>query len=403
METTIQDITGQFTGRIIAVSDVHGHGHYLKGLLEKITFTKEDALVIIGDLIEKGGNSLATVRDCIKMQKEGYHIYMSAGNVDFSRLSNFFDRSAGHGGRFVEELRQAKEVWRCGLFLEILKEMGIPLSQVCPENAGEVKGKIAAAYKEELGFFAGRPTIITCGDYIFVHAGIPTDRLEELKNEDGFRFLKTDAFLEQKHVFGRPVVVGHWPVCLYGTGVDCMDPVFDYERHAVAIDGGCALKRGAQLNALLIPHPHAGLLEVGTQTYDDYPIVYAKTAQEAVPATVCIRFWDAEVELLSGKEEAALAKKQEASQKHSPESFPAQRHARLQEVVTLRHKSSGQVFEAPKNYLYRRGERLLCSDFANAGLGVQEGEALKLVTETSAGAIVKKGGTMGWYFGELLH
>lgn len=402
METTIQDITAQCTGRVIAVSDIHGHGHYLKGLLKKISFTKEDTLVIIGDLIEKGGNSLATVRYCMELLKEGYHIGMSAGNVDLARLGTFFDRSEGHGERFLGELSWTRDVWRCGLFLEILSEMGVEPSEIRPEDVAGLKGQIETRYAQELAFLKDRPTIITCGNYIFVHAGIPTDRLETLLDQDGFSFLKTDAFMEQEHMFERCVVVGHWPVCLYQKEIDCMNPVFDYGRHAVAIDGGCALKKGAQLNALVIPRPDAAMEEIVAVAYDDYPIVYAKTAQKARPATVCIKYYDAEVEVLLRQDKTSQVPGHPDGDLQAPGGRTwLGLSAQPQALVTLRHKSSGVVFDAPENYLYRRGEKTLCSDFINAALEIGAGDALKLVVETVAGAIVKKDGKMGWYFGSL--
>lgn len=373
MKITILDITNQCPGRVIAVSDVHGHGHYLKGLLEQLRFSGEDTLVIVGDLIEKGGNSLETVRYVMQLQKENPHVYMTMGNVDCARIGNFLDQSEGNGQRFIEQLRWTKKVWKCGLFLEILAELGVELSAINEENVASLKARIAAEYRAELDFLWNLPTIITYGNYIFVHAGLPNDRLETLAGEDAFQFLKTDAFLEQKTVFERCVVVGHWPVCLYRRDIDCLNPIFDYERHVISIDGGCALKTGAQLNAVVIPGPTAAMQEIAVAAYDDYPVVYAGTAQAAVPGTICVKYFDAEVELLS----------------------------ETGDVVTLRHKSTGVVFDAPKKYLYHHGERLLCDDFINAGLEVQAGEALKLIVQTSAGAIVKKDGKMGWYRGEL--
>ncbi|MDE7325673.1 MAG: metallophosphoesterase [Lachnospiraceae bacterium] len=357
MKTTIYDITEKCRGRIIAVSDVHGHGHYLKGLLEKISFSKEDTLVILGDLIEKGGDSLATVRYCMELQRQNFQIYISAGNVDIARIGTFLDRSRGHGKRFLDELRWTKDVWKCGFFLEVLAELGIELSKVNEENVNQLKERISVSYAQEIAFLCDRPTIITCGNYLFVHAGVPTDQLETLAGEDGFLFLKTDAFLEQKHCFERIVVVGHWPVCLYQRDVDCMNPVFDYDRHAIAIDGGCALKIGGQLNALIIPNPYASMQEIDTTSYDDYPVVYAKTAQKAVKATVCIKYYDAEVELLKTEWQEGIRDGNYAGS----------------DIVTLRHKSSGVIFDAPEKYLYKRNDKLLCNDFINATLDVEAG------------------------------
>ena len=47
--------------RIIAVSDVHGNLPYLKGLLKKIRFDADDILIIDGDFLEKGPDSLGTL------------------------------------------------------------------------------------------------------------------------------------------------------------------------------------------------------------------------------------------------------------------------------------------------------------------------------------------------------
>ena len=50
------------SGRIIAISDIHGNLPYLRGLLDKLALTEEDTLVFCGDMVEKGPQSLATLR-----------------------------------------------------------------------------------------------------------------------------------------------------------------------------------------------------------------------------------------------------------------------------------------------------------------------------------------------------
>ena len=52
-------------GRVIAVSDVHGHADYLRGVLGRVCLTADDALVIVGDLLEKGPKNLETLREVI--------------------------------------------------------------------------------------------------------------------------------------------------------------------------------------------------------------------------------------------------------------------------------------------------------------------------------------------------
>ena len=49
--------------RIIAVSDIHGHLSLLKALLEKIRYKPgDDLLFLVGDTVEKGPDSLGTLR-----------------------------------------------------------------------------------------------------------------------------------------------------------------------------------------------------------------------------------------------------------------------------------------------------------------------------------------------------
>ena len=47
--------------RIVAISDIHGNLSFLKGLLKKIGFSRADILVLVGDMIEKGRQSLDTL------------------------------------------------------------------------------------------------------------------------------------------------------------------------------------------------------------------------------------------------------------------------------------------------------------------------------------------------------
>ena len=62
MKANVQNVALRGAQRIIAISDVHGNGHLLQRLLEQIRFSTKDALVLLGDHIEKGDGSLYTLR-----------------------------------------------------------------------------------------------------------------------------------------------------------------------------------------------------------------------------------------------------------------------------------------------------------------------------------------------------
>ena len=356
--------------RIIAVSDLHGCADYLEGVLAKVEYTPADVLVIVGDVIEKGKESLRTVRSILKLKEANPHVYVTMGNVDYDRIG-LFDREGEQAGYdFEGTLRWTKKVWKRGLFLDMLSELQIDLDTVNGQNIGEIKARMREKFAKELGLFEELPTVLEIGDYIFVHAGIPTDDLTKLRQEDMFSYLKRDTFLKEDVTFSKNVVVGHWPVCLYRDDIDCMNPIFDYEKHIVAIDGGCALKEGAQLNALLIPDAHAELGEVSFAAYDNLPVITASKPQAGKERTITIRYFDCKVELLED----------------------------CGDVARVRHVNSGKEFVVPKKYLYGSEDKYFkCSDFSDAWLEVAEGEELSVVKETSRGYIVKKDGVIGWY------
>lgn len=369
MLTKIQRVTDDLNRRIIAISDIHGNYHYLRGLLKKVEYSDQDMLVFVGDLIEKGPQSLKTVQYILELRRNSKYVYAVMGNVEYARLSAFFDDSEEGNREFLNGLRYAKEVWKAGLFLDMLEEMGIEWTELSITDIADVKKQMKERYGEELFFLWNLPTILAVGNYIFVHAGIPTDHLEELEHTEAFPYLKTDAFLKQNVRFDACVVVGHWPVALYNDTTDQMNPILNEEKHIAAIDGGCALKIGEQLNALLIPNPYADMKELTCKAYDDFPKIIARYSQQPRKRTVGIRYFDDKVSVV---EEAG-------------------------DMVILRHVSTGTVFQAPKSYLYEREDGIHCNDYHDGLLAVDEGDELSVIEETSIGAIVKKNGEIGWY------
>ena len=353
-------------GRIIAVSDIHGHAHYLEGVLKKANYSVKDTLVVVGDLIDKGPYSLKTVRYVMELREENPNVYATMGNVDWLRLHRFFNDSAVD---FLEMLQWTQNVWKMGFFLDILDELGVHVEALTEENIELVRTEIKEKFAKELEFLWNLPTVLVIGNYIFVHAGIPTDDLDELQTVDAAQCMKIDAFLNTKISFAKHIVVGHWPVCLYGKSANCVNPIFDYQKNIISIDGGCGLRHGAQLNALLIPNSQANMQEVTFVSYDDYPMIIAQTAQVAKEKTVMIQYFDSEVKVLEdrGKE------------------------------IVVHHISSNANIVVPKNFVYFVDEKVYCYDCSDEYLEIEEGETLSVIAETSVGCIVKKDGVIGWY------
>ena len=67
--------------RVAVISDIHGALDYLTGLLERVAPTAEDALIFLGDMVEKGPESLATLRYIMAL-RERYTVFALMGNCD---------------------------------------------------------------------------------------------------------------------------------------------------------------------------------------------------------------------------------------------------------------------------------------------------------------------------------
>ncbi len=349
--------------RVVAVSDIHGNLPFLKGVLNKVRFTPDDVLVIVGDLLEKGEQSLATLRYVMELQMS-HTVYTLCGNCDY--IDQTFLSGPGMDRQLWPVLN---EFWReRSVLMQMAAEIGAVPRRL--EDLPALRAALLERFPEETGFLLGLPTILEAGNFLFVHGGVPReDRFEEL---DAYDCMKNDDFRGKGLSFHKWVVVGHWPVTLYDPAIQCSAPLIDYDRHTASIDGGCVLKLDGQLNALIIPD--IGGEELNYAWYDGLPAVTALDAQEASADPVNIRWSDSVVEKL--REEG--------------------------DCVLVRHPTSGRELWLPYDFVcvWRDGETHT-EDATDYRLPVSPGDQLALVRETRRGCLVKKDGITGWYLGRI--
>lgn len=349
--------------RVVAVSDIHGNLPFLQGVLEAVRFTPDDVLVIVGDLLEKGKESLTTLRYVMQL-KRTHTVYLLCGNCDY--IDQCFLSGPGLDEKLWPVLH---EFWQ---ERSVLIQMGTEIG-VVPRTLEELPALRAALlerFPEETGFLLSLPTILEAGNFIFVHGGVPReDRLEEL---DAYDCMKNDNFRGQGHSFRKWVVVGHWPVTLYDSHIQRSAPLIDYDRHIVSIDGGCVLKVDGQLNALIIPDINGDKLDY--TWYDGLPTATALDPQEPSADPLNIRWSDSVVEPL--EEEG--------------------------DRIRVRHPSTGRTLWLPRDFVsvWRDGETHT-EDATDYALPVEPGDRLALVRQTRRGFLVKKNGITGWYYGRI--
>jgi protein phosphatase len=351
--------------RVIAVSDIHGNLPLFRHLLEKLRFSEDDLLLILGDLVEKGEQSLQTLRYVMQLQKT-HHVHCLLGNCD-----GWFLESGPHAPRPEAAVRRYIVRYKPGRGPGLLAQMclaaGIALTEDLDITA--MRARLEDMFHEELDYIRRQPHIIETEHFTFVHGGLADDG--PLEEQDAGRCMKNDAFLTQGRSFKKWQIVGHWPVMQYREDICDADPLIERERRIVSIDGGCVLHRAGQLNALLLPSDENG--DFQNVRCDGFPVYRALDRQAASADPFHMRWGDSAVELLE----------------------------RGPKLSRCRHLRTGREMEVFTKFLRETDGRFTCDGATDYVLPVEPGDELSLMEESAHGALVKRGGVFGWYRGRL--
>lgn len=371
MQTRIQKLHVPTGHRILCISDIHGEYDFLVDGLSAVGFCKDDILFINGDLIEKGPESLKTLRYVMQLTEMG-NVYVIMGNNDGYKLEILQQESAWSDTKFLEEAGDCIRRNRPSILLDMMKEAGIAMPD--KENVAAVRKQLCGIFQKELDFIRALPTIIETQTLVLVHGGVPSLDFEELVQHNAFDFMKNDAFMEKGFCFDRYVVVGHWPVLLYSHDPLKkiplrLHPLIDHERKIINIDGGLSLKDSAQLNFLILPDIESEEFEVFA--FDYFKEAIALDSQEASEDFLNITWVNRQVEIVDKGEE----------------------------FTKIRHLPSGRELDVRTACLYTWQGEQCCDDYTDYEVPVQPGDKLKIMEVTSRGCIIKKEGVIGWYRG----
>ena len=186
--------------RVLAVSDIHGQLSYLKGVLAAARFSTEDILILLGDLVEKGPDSLGTLRYVLELRKT-HTVYAVSGNCDGILWEEFPDELV---------FADMREMGDSMALNQLARALDYPVRG--PEDLPRLRALAREAFGPELAYLEELPTILESENYLFVHGGIPReDALDQL---DRWSCMKNDNFVNQGHTFSKWCVVGHRPATL---------------------------------------------------------------------------------------------------------------------------------------------------------------------------------------------
>lgn len=388
--------------RAVVFSDVHGAAAPLRDLIGQVRLSDNDILFPVGDYTERGADSIGVLRELMRLCRT-YEAYPLLGNVDAYVLWMFHDRSphantalrhslAADGGRFAKEARDALGLTAAPALnpnlhvdpaarLDPSSDEGVPEEDAAVLN--DFREKVIDAFAPELAWLRSLPTIVETERFIFVHGGLPHENLGALVGTNAYSLMKNDNFLGQGLRFSRWVVVGHWPVTLYRPYIPSAVPYIAESQKIIGMDGGCGVKLDGQLNAMVIPDALDALEARNARNAhdahfefymaDSLPERVALDRQEASRDSFSIRWGDHYVNILR----------------------------REGDRVFVRHVSTGRTLWIPDSFIFRDGDPAEIEDATDYALPLEPGDRVKLVCKTSQGAVVKKNGVTGWYYGRL--
>ena len=347
--------------RLIAISDVHGHIRQLHALLDKVRYCDADALVFVGDYIERGAQSLPVLEFVAQLYaRNPQNVRLLLGNWELYILS-----AIEKGDCALLYKNRQRLLARAGntLYGEMCARLGLDADSEAAMRAAHPK--VLEKFGALIRFFLERPIVLDAGEMVFVHGGLPHGDLAALDPDHPYRCMKFDDFLWQDSVFARPVVFGHMPVVNGRRHVPCALPYFDARRNVIGIDGGCGVKHEGQLNAL---HWRDGVFSCDCVS-GDLPVVRAKSAQAESKNSLNVHYFEP-LRVLS--REGALAR--------------------------VRHEATGRVLWASAGDIWQE-EGIDHTETTDYALGVEAGDRLYVVRQTPRGLLAQKNGVTGWYYG----
>jgi serine/threonine protein phosphatase 1 len=206
--------------RVYAIGDIHGRADLLEGLLLQIDAdckrypSNRPIVVFLGDYIDRGPASKEVLDLLLRCERTKEAVYLKGNHETFVH-------------RFLREPATLDE-WRLCGGLETLVSYGLKPS-INPNAAEQTQlaEELAISMpKQHLEFIESLDLSFSCGDFLFVHAGIrPGVPIRKQKEEDLLWIREEFLFCEDR--FEKFVVHGHTPV-----------PTPDIRSNRINIDTG---------------------------------------------------------------------------------------------------------------------------------------------------------------------
>jgi serine/threonine protein phosphatase 1 len=191
-----------------AVGDVHGEITLLQRLLALLPLRDEDTLIFLGDCLDRGEDSIATILALRALKRDHPTTVFLRGNHEYAWLAQW------DGASFWEAPRidGARKIWEsCN-------------GQV-PFAVGDWLEETRIEYEDEHAYY--------------VHAGVMPGK-PIWHTPDFHKMWGVQGFLESDYDWGKPVVCGHW---------DLMEPLL--QSNKICVDTSAS--KDGSLTAVRLP------------------------------------------------------------------------------------------------------------------------------------------------------
>ena len=233
--------------KLVAISDIHAHLKVFESLMDQLDLKADDYLIIIGDFINKGPNSLSVIRRMMDLSKRPNTTILK-GNHEYFVCQYLFD--APINDRYYSKAKFFDFIsnWDHN---SILKDFCIDQGMTINDfhSFEDLQHMIFKNYSAEVNYMNDLPVVLHLDDMVFVHGGY-CDNFDPLTDES--KYLKYDDFNKLSTNQDKTVVVGHWPTSNMRSAKNTNKPLFNNEKGIISIDGGLGVKSSGELNALII-------------------------------------------------------------------------------------------------------------------------------------------------------
>lgn len=227
--------------RLIFISDIHGSIDLFEKALIKVNFKPNDYLFVLGDLIEKSDTNLAFLEFYYNFTKSRGNIYTLLGNCD--AVLNFLIPPVDEEVFFQYALRR-----RHSIINDMAYKLNQPLTRKTDVN--KLCNLFRREYKHLYDYVDSLPDIIEINStLVLVHAGVDTNSKYPMINSS---LIKNDNFYLNAPKQKKLVICGHYPTINYNFDCPSLNPIFDFEKNIVSIDGGNHVRYGGQLNVVTL-------------------------------------------------------------------------------------------------------------------------------------------------------